>query len=54
MSKRGNNTDICVWLTAIWSILIIMMLNQCSSQENIDRKLSEIEHEVRMLRYNID
>ena len=37
---------------AIWSMLTLLALNQCSTQNNIERELIDIEHEIRMLRYN--
>lgn len=54
MSKRNDNYGICFWLWAIYYVLFIIMINQCSSQEDIHRDLQDIEHELRMLRYDID
>lgn len=54
MSKRNDIGGICFWLWAIYFVLFIIMINQCSSQEDIHRDLQNIEHELRMLRYNTD
>ena len=47
-----DDISICGWLMAIWSMLTLMALNQCSTQREIEHDLRSIEHEIRMLRYN--
>lgn len=51
MSKRNDNSDICMWFMAIWSMLMLMTLNQCTSQSDIKRELNGIRHEISMLKY---
>ena len=49
--RRDKSDDNYIWLLAIWSLLIMMMFQQCSHQENIERELRDIKHEIHMLQY---
>jgi hypothetical protein len=49
--RRDNSDDNYIWLLAIWSLLIMMMFQQCSHQDNIERELRDIKHEIHMLQF---
>ena len=49
--RRDKSDDNYIWLLAIWSLLIMMMFQQCSHQDNIERELRDIKHEIHMLQY---
>jgi hypothetical protein len=51
MSRRRDKPDYSMWLLAIWSMMLMMMLHQCQHQDNIERELRDIKHEIHMLQY---
>lgn len=51
MSKRNDNSDICMCLMAIWTMLMLMTMSQCQGMDGIRQELLDIKHEVTMLKY---
>lgn len=51
MSKRNDNSDICMWLMAIWMMLMLMTISQCQGMDGIQKELRDIKHEVTILKY---
>lgn len=50
--SRNNEPDVNPILTlAVWSMLMLLMLQQCSHQDYIERELRDIKHEIRMLKF---
>lgn len=46
-----DNDSICVLLMAIFAVLLIMAMNQCSTFDKMHGDLRDISYELRQLKY---